>query len=182
MAAWSFESLYNSMVETGREMTHTTGLDGVALSDHELYVEDDETLLVSARILTCSFVSRTPLPYATRSRLRSPAAERGQQEPRVLCAARPRPRRPRKVRCSWIPLGYPNLARTRFHAAVIVASWFAPIRLACVGHGTAQRLRLDCVGCTVIPCPIRVGATCALGGATLTTCTLGAATGDKDRE
>ena len=45
MAAWSFESMYNSMVETGREVTHSTGLDGVALSDHELYVEDDETLL-----------------------------------------------------------------------------------------------------------------------------------------
>ena len=54
MANWSFESMYSSMVETGREVSHSTGLDGVALSDHELYVEDDETLLVRG--------SQVPLP------------------------------------------------------------------------------------------------------------------------
>lgn len=50
MANWSFESMYSSMVETGREVSHSTGLDGVALSDHELYVEDDETLLVMSKV------------------------------------------------------------------------------------------------------------------------------------
>lgn len=142
MAAWSFESMYNSMVETGREVTHSTGLDGVALSDHELYVEDDETLLVSAWLLPFSYISRTSLPYAMRFRLRS----RGRTQPRynpqrVLCAATPRPWRPQKVRCSWRSLGYPHLARTSFHAAVSVACWYAPIRLASVGHATGQRLR-----------------------------------------
>eukprot|EP00241_Pyramimonas_parkeae_P019300 CAMPEP_0114277044 /NCGR_PEP_ID=MMETSP0059-20121206/570_1 /TAXON_ID=36894 /ORGANISM="Pyramimonas parkeae, Strain CCMP726" /LENGTH=332 /DNA_ID=CAMNT_0001397103 /DNA_START=72 /DNA_END=1072 /DNA_ORIENTATION=+ len=44
MSQWSFESMFNSVLETGRDVTHSIGADGVGLADHELYVEDDETL------------------------------------------------------------------------------------------------------------------------------------------
>lgn len=47
---WSFESMYNSVVETTREMSHSVGADGVGMPDHELYIEDEETLAIMTKV------------------------------------------------------------------------------------------------------------------------------------